>query len=245
MNAYRLVFDDSLLDEIRDSYYRELDPILSNPANGRLFQGGRVVHQPLGADNSEYYAVSFLDYPLLWLSCNTNRSHGIYQRFLDALNIDGEIRQLVDHDSKIILYSGALTVGEYSPAPSWHVDYKPGANAYSLLTPLFELDPGHGDLLYRMGDGQTGTYCYTQGEGIMFGDGFYHCTEPYEKTGHLRVLVTIQFGTDKMQYWDVLRQTVESQSDYLILPCGHQLGHCSCTSRADAPPSKAERAEKT
>lgn len=30
------------------------------------------------------------------------------------------------------------------------------ANAYTLITPLYDLAPGHGNLLFRAGDGQAG-----------------------------------------------------------------------------------------
>jgi hypothetical protein len=242
LNGYTLNFDQGLLDEIRDSYSSKLQPILTNPDNHRLFEGGRVLRQPVGAADSDYYLVSFQAYPLLWLSSNTPATYQIYRRFYDNLGIEDEVRSLVDHHEKIIMYCGFLVVGENSPEPSWHVDYRPGANAYSMLTPLYDLDPGHGDLLYKSAQGEARTYGYELGEAIMFGDHFSHCTEPYENTGRLRVLVTLQFGSDKMLHWDVLRKTIESQSEYLILPCGHQLGHCQCTTRLDAAVAEAERA---
>jgi hypothetical protein len=237
LNAYKFNFDESLLDEIRDSYARELHPIFSNPENRRLFQGGNKLRQSLGAATKEYFVVSFLSYPLLWLSSNTMETYAIYRRFFDRLDIEDEVKQLVEHDSKIVMYCGFLVVSEFTPEHSWHVDYKPGANAYSMLTPLFDLDPGHGDLLYKSANGQARTYSYETGEAIMFGDHFSHCTEPYESTGHLRVLLTLQFGTDQMRHWDVLRTTIESQSDFLILPCGHLLGSCECTSRDSEAPT--------
>jgi hypothetical protein len=227
LNAFTLRFDEGLLDGIRDSYHRELHSILTNPQNQRLFAGGREIRQPFGAPPNEYFLVSFLTYPLLWLSCNTPETYQVYQRFFDGLGIEDELKKLVDHDSKIVLYCGFLVAGYRSPGHSWHLDYLPGANAYSLLTPLFELDPGHGNLLYKVGD-KVNSHGYEVGEAIMFGDKFMHCTEPYDDTGHLRVLVSLQFGTDKMEYWNTLRQTIESQSNYLVLPCGHRLGTCQC-----------------
>lgn len=235
LNAFRLSFADNLLDEIRESYNRELRGVLANPANQRLLAGGRALHQTFGGATSEYYLVTFLSYPLLWLSSNTPRTWQIYKSFFDSLDIEQEVRALVDHDEKIVLYCGFLTIGSHAPEPSWHVDYLPGANAYSLLTPLFELDPAHGDFLYQAGEGLIGTYPYAQGEAIMFGDNFLHCTEPYENTGHLRILITLQFGTDKMEHWKVLRKTIESQSDFLILPCGHQSRTCDCPGQEKDP----------
>ena len=228
LNAYRFSFAEHLLDEIRDSYRRELQPMLTNPQNQRLFAGGRELRQPLEPATGEYFLVSFLRYPLLWLSSNTANTYAIYRRFLDNLDIEDDVRELVDHGERIVMYCGFLVIGDHSDEHSWHVDYKPGANAYSLLTPLFELDPGQGDLLYKSVGDRVETYPYALGEAVMFGDHFSHCTEPYPGTGRLRILVTLQFGTDKIEHWGVLRQTIESQSDYLILPCGHRRGTCNC-----------------
>lgn len=241
LNAYKLTVTEGLLDEIRDSYTRELHPLLTNPGNRQLLDGGRAFHQPLGAATSEYFMVSYLTHPLLWFSSNTPGTYQIYRRFFDGLGIEDEVRQLVDHAQRIVMYCGFLVIGDHSPGYSWHDDYLPGANAYSLLTPLFELDPGHGDLLYRTHGGKTGTYNYALGEAIMFGDNFSHCTEPYQSTGQLRILVTIQFGTDKMEHWNVLRRTIESQSEFLVLPCGHPLGTCACAARVTVVDSTANQ----
>ena len=115
LNGYTLNFDQSLLDEIRDSYSSKLQPILTNPDNHRLFEGGRVLRQPVGAADSDYYLVSFQAYPLLWLSSNTPAEYQIYRRFYDNLGIEDEVRSLVDHHEKIIMYCGFLVVGENSP----------------------------------------------------------------------------------------------------------------------------------
>jgi hypothetical protein len=227
-NAFKFSFAGELLTEIRESYSRELHPVLSNPQNRHLFEGGRVVRQPFGAASGNYFIWSFLDYPLLWISGNNPETYAIFRRFFDSLDIDDDIKELVDYDEKIVVYCGSLVIGDHSSEHSFHVDYQPGANAYSLLTPLFDLDPGHGDLLYREGDDTIKAYTYEVGEGLLLGDTFYHCTEPYRSTGHLRVLITITLGTDKMEHWDVLKQTIATQSDFLIQPCGHRIGSCNC-----------------
>jgi hypothetical protein len=227
-NAYTIPFAENLLNEIRESYRRELQPILTLPQNQILFEGGRAIRQTLGAATGEYFATSYKTHPLLWFSTHTPHAYQIYRRFFDNLGIEDEVKALVDHDRKIVMYCGFLVIGAHISHHSWHVDYFPGANAYSLLTPLFPLEPGHGNLLYTDLDQRAQRYSYAMGEAIMFGENFPHCTEPYAGTGGLRVLVTLQFGTDKLQHWPVLRQTIESQSEYLILPCGHKSGTCEC-----------------
>lgn len=226
LNAFTCQFDLSLLDEIKDSYNQELRALLCGHENRGWFEGGQKISQSVGT--GEYFLTSFKHYPLLWFSCNSPNTYQIYRRFFDALYIEEDIKGLVDHDEKIVMYCGFLVVGDRSPDPSWHVDYEAGANAYTLLTPLFELDPEHGNLMYRVNGNQSETYRYRLGEAILVGDHFMHSTEPYSRSSNVRILISMTFGTDKLKYWDVLQKTIATQSNYTILPCGHRLGKCSC-----------------
>jgi hypothetical protein len=99
-----------------------------------------------------------------------------------------------------------------------------------LITPLFDLDDAHGNLMYKAEDSTNHTYNYKMNEAIVFGDGFEHATEPYPESNNLRVMLSFTFGTDKAKYWNVLKQTIDSQSNYMILPCGHEKGTCQCFS---------------
>jgi hypothetical protein len=144
------------------------------------------------------------------------------------LNIDETVKKLVDCDDNIVLYSGFFVVGNHSAKEFWHMDYADGANAYTLITPLFELNYDHGNLLYKNSGEKTQTYTYKSGEAIILGENFLHTTEPYPKNNQTRVLLSLTFGTDKLHYWGQLKQTIEGQSEYFILPCGHQFGTCEC-----------------
>jgi hypothetical protein len=137
------------------------------------------------------------------------------------------------------MYSGFFVVSNVIDTASWHLDYHDGANAFTLITPLFDLLPEHGQLLYLDGtvpldeverapkDGAK-KYTYRVGEGILFGDCFAHTTEPYKESSSLRVLLSMTFGTDKMEYWPILRRTLENQTQFVIMPCGHRQGTCAC-----------------
>lgn len=227
LNAFRFQFDEALLDEIRKSYEDHLSTYLNAEKNQALFVGGQSHCRNIGPAGDRYLLVSYDTHPLLWLSTNDEKTFQIYRRFFDALAIDEDIKQLVDHDQRIVMYCGFLVVGDRSPTSSWHDDYEVGANGYTLITPLFELDPGHGGLLYRDGDAVR-RYDYRVGEAVLFGDNFTHMTETYEATERKRVLVSLTFGTDKMKYWDVLSGTIGDQSDFMVLPCGHVKGTCAC-----------------
>lgn len=229
LNAFTTTFDSSLLDEVKASYYDKVHSFLTHPRmNQLLFRGGTIKREPLGLKNSEYFLVSYGRAPLFWLSSNTESTYQIYQDFFNALNIADDIKLLVDCREEIVMYCGFLVVGNQASNLLWHVDYFPGANAYTLITPLFELDSAHGNLLYETGDDQIKTYQYRLGEAIIFGDYFRHSTEPYNPTQSIRILVSLTFGTDKIEYWNILKDTVGHQSNYVKLPCGHVLGTCDC-----------------
>jgi hypothetical protein len=231
LDAYTHRFEDALLDEIRDSYRRELATLLENPRNQYLFQGGRSHRARIGK-SAPYFALSFESYPLLWFSNNDEKTFAIFRRFFDALAIENEIRKLVDFQQRIIMYCGFLVIGDRAPAAQWHCDYAPDANAFTLITPLFELEPGHGHLLYRLGREANGCaaqrYEYKLGEAILFGENTAHTTEPYEPSAKKRILVSMTFGTDKLEYWPYLKESLDTQAPYFMLPCGHMYGSCKC-----------------
>ena len=232
LNAFTVQFHDSLLDEIRSSYKQELHAILTNPENQHIFEGGTRKGGSVGQNNTEYFLLSYGTYPLFWLSGNTEKTYQIYRRFFDALEIEDEIKLLVDHQEKIVMYCGFLVIGNRAPSSLWHVDYRPGANAYTLITPLFEPAPDHGNLLYKDNDELDRIYPYELGKAIIFGEQFIHSTEPYNLSKEIRVLVSMTFGTDKIEYWDILEKTIGNQSSYFILPCGHVAGTCHCRTSA-------------
>ena len=233
LDAYTLQFEDTLLDEIRDSYQRDLASILENPQNQYLFQGGQSHRVRIGK-SAPYFAQSFEDYPLLWFSNNDAQTYAIFRRFFDALDIEDEVQNLVDCQQRVIMYCGFLIVGDRAPASQWHCDYASNANAFTLITPLFELDPGHGHLLYKRGEeaedsaSKSQRYEYRLGEAIFFGEKTAHTTEPYALSPKKRVLVSMTFGTDKLEYWPYLKESLDSQSPYFMLPCGHVHGTCDC-----------------
>lgn len=239
LNAFTTTFAPSLLDEIKVSYYDEIHSLLTHPRmNQLLFRGGTIKREPFGLKNSEYFLVSYGKAPLFWLSSNTENTYRIYQNFFHSLNVANDIKLLVDCQKEIVMYCGFLVVGNQALNPLWHVDYFPGANAYTLITPLFELDSAHGNLLYESSDAQIKTYQYKLGEAIIFGDHFRHSTEPYNPAQSIRILVSLTFGTDKMEYWNILERTVGHQSNYVKLPCGHVLGTCNCIKEASNSLSK-------
>jgi hypothetical protein len=131
-----------------------------------------------------------------------------------------------------LMYAGFFIFSFEMPKTSWHVDFHPGAEAFTLLTPLFELEPSHGGLLYRNREGTHAQYDYRLGNGLLIAEGFVHSTAPYLRHPVPRVLVSLTAGTDRLACWPALRRTIGMQSSHLVLPCGHVYGRCGCVEAA-------------
>lgn len=227
LNAYTFSFDESLLEEIRETFLAELSPTLAQKSLQYLFEGGKVFKQPIGSHQS-FYIYSYESDPLLWISNNCEWSYQMFLRFFDSLELSEDIKQLVDYKDRIQMYSGFFVVGNRAPKPIWHYDYFEGANAYTLITPLFELHELHGNLKYEIDQKTTSRYQYKSGEAIILGDGFLHSTEPYPISPHMRVLLSVTFGSDNLDHWPVLKKTISTQSSYTMMPCGHLVDTCRC-----------------
>lgn len=229
LNAFRLDFDPELLAPIQTSYSRELAPFFADPAHRYLLAGGKYHQLPVGAGH--YYLVSYDTDPLLWLSNHNAATFALFEDFFKALQIGDELRHSLDCARQVALYCGFLVVGDRCDEALWHYDYRPGALAYTLLTPLFELAPGHGHLLYHDAQGQSRRHAYRLGEALLVGAGFMHCTEPYPECARIRVLLSLTFGSDRWPHWPLIRENVQEQSTYYRQPCGHAQGSCRCHAR--------------
>lgn len=233
VNAFTFRFEPELLDEIRSAYERLVAPVLDDPANASLLEGGRRVEIDLGAGDDRFYVTSFGEAPLLWVSNDNDQTHAMFERFFRSLQIDDDVKELVDFDERIVVYCGFFVVGNVAEEPKWHVDYHEGANGYTFLTPLYELDDEHGHLIYEDPNEKLFRYVYEMNEAILFGEGFPHTTEPYPKTERPRVLLSLTLGTDKLEHWEHL-QSIASQSRYMRMPCGHVRGTCECLEGLEA-----------
>lgn len=228
LNAFTFAFDEKVLNELRITYQTHIRPFLLTPELSPLFEGRKQREGRFGAEGYNYAYTSYGEEPLFWVANNNERTYQDFERFYRSLLIEDAVKGIVDYDKSITLYCGFLVVGNHADHEFWHLDYAPGANAYTLITPLFAPDPAHGDLLYQDSAGTIHTYEYRLGEAILLGDNFPHTTEPYQQTGSTRVLVSLTMGTDKVEYWPILEQSVGAQSEFVVLPCGHPRGACDC-----------------
>jgi len=193
-----------------------------------LFEGLEQINIQITDEEFKFHITSYGTAPLIWISNNNSHTYGIFKSFIEKLDIMDEIKTLVDFKDHIQVYCGFFVVGNRMDRETWHKDYFDDANGYTLITPLLELETGHGDLMYKDLSENIKTYKYKMNEAVIFGEGFEHATQPYAQTENLRVMLSLTFGTDKIEYWDTLKETIGEQSNYMILPCGHEKGSCQC-----------------
>ena len=228
LNAYKVNFDSSLLNTLRTMFDRSLRERLQREGYAYLFAGMEQIDIQMSLEDLQFHVTSYGTAPLLWISNNNTHTYNLFKSFMNELDIMDDIKELVDFENKIEVYCGFFVVGKKMDRQTWHKDYCDGANGYTLITPLFDLDELHGNLMYKDDSSTIKTYEYKMNEAIVFGDGFEHATEPYPETDALRVMLSFTFGTDKAEYWNVLKETIDCQSNYMILPCGHEKGTCQC-----------------
>lgn len=226
LNAFCLDFPTSFLSELQKVYREKLAPVLQAPEHQNWFEG--VYYQSQEVANGDYYLLSYDTHPLLWLSNHNLKTYRIFERFFKALQLEAQMRAQIHFRKRLIMYSGFWVLGNRAEEQIWHYDYRPGAQAYTLITPLFDWHPAHGHLCYQDASGQEQIYAYRKNQAIVFGEGFYHCTQPYPPSSELRVLVSFTFGTDLWDRWEILKQNIAEQSYFYVQPCGHPVDTCAC-----------------
>ncbi len=231
LNAYKVNFDGSLLKPLQELFETSLKARLNREGYAYLFEGLQQINIQITDEKLKYHITSYGTAPLLWISNNNEHTYNIFKSFMDKLKIMDDIKQLVDFKNQLEVYCGFFVVGKGMDRPTWHKDFHDGAQGYTFITPLFELDDAHGNLMYKDKASSVKKYTYKINEAVVFGSGFEHATEPYARTDNLRVMLSFTFGTDKIKHWGTLSKTIGEQSNYMILPCGHQKGSCGCCNK--------------
>lgn len=229
LKAFSFDFEPGLLEPLQVAYQDQLAAYLNHPDQQHLFEG--VYYHSEILPTEAFYLLSYDTYPLLWLSNHTLRSFQLFADFFQGLDLESALAGYLSFQKRLQIYSGFFVLGNRASEMSWHYDYRPGAPGYTLITPLFDWQPAHGNLCYRDLAGARQVYAYQKNQAIIFGEGFEHSTEPYPLSDSLRVLVSLTFGPDDFQSWDLLQQNIAEQSYYYHLPCGHVVDSCRCWPR--------------
>ena len=154
-----------------------------------------------------------------WIAPATPEAHAVFESAFERLGVADHFREYLDIEHEVRLYAGFLVVRSECSAPRFHVDWvKTGNEAFTLLTPVSANASGFG-LLYEKLTGDVGDYDYRLGEAVVFGDNFYHSTKP-GRSDEPVVLLCFEFGTDNMEHWEKIFQTVGKQAGMLRRPDG-------------------------
>jgi hypothetical protein len=226
LNAFIFDFDPGLLAHLQHAYRQNIAPFFEIPEHRQKLEG--VYYQSEVLPGKDYYLVSYDTYPLLWVTNHSQNSYQDFHAFFTALGLETPLRDTLAFRKQLMMYSGFFVIGDHAREKMWHYDYRPGAQGMTLITPLFDWQACHGQLLYRRVDGSEGIYTYKKNQAILLGEGVLHSTQPYPKSDSLRVLVSLTLGSDQWKHWDILKENIAEQSHFYVQPCGHEAGCCDC-----------------
>lgn len=230
LKAFRFHFACEHLKPLQALFNEHVAPVFAQAAYARKLEG--VYYQQETLPGEAFDLISYDTYPLLWITNRTPESYRVFEQFFQALRLETRLKAQGIQPHRLRLYSGFFVVGNRAPEPLWHYDYRSGAQAFTLITPLFAWNPHHGHLRYQDAHQKEHSYRYQQGEAVFFGDGFLHSTEPYAPTSELRVLVSLTFGSKRWRDWDLIQRNIHEQSHFYHLPCGHaNTQQCPCYAR--------------
>lgn len=154
-----------------------------------------------------------------WISPRRIAVFEQFQSAFDRLGIAEHVREYLDLEQAVRLYSGFLVVRSACSAADFHLDWETTNNeAFTLLTPITANAAGFG-LLYRTVKGGIGEYDYKPGEALILGDHFSHSTKPGSSPEPV-ALLSFTFGTDKMEHWPKIEPTAGYQGSLLRRPDG-------------------------
>jgi len=152
-----------------------------------------------------------------WISTNSIKSRQIFYDSFKNMNISSRVLQYLDLNESPVMYQGFIVSRSNCSLPYFHEDWIDTRNqAFTFLTPITNNSNGFG-LLYHDIHGEVREYNYQMGKGILFGDEFIHSTKPGRSENPV-MLLCFEFGTDKMEYWDAICQTVGYQGGLVQMP---------------------------
>lgn len=154
-----------------------------------------------------------------WISPDDADGFAVFESAFQRLRIPEQAAPYLDLDREVRLYFGFLVVRSRCTEPYFHHDWR-GLNneAFTFMTPVSANASGFG-LLYKKLTGETADYEYRAGEAIMFGDNFEHSTKPGAADEPV-VLLSFEFGSDKMEHWPAIYDRLRKQAALLRQPDG-------------------------
>ena len=155
-----------------------------------------------------------------WISNNSFRSYRVFYECFKSLQLNEIFKKFIDHEKEIILYSGFFVVRSSCKDFNFHVDWDNQCqnNAFTLISPIIHPENGV-NFIYKDTEGKNRKYKYEIGKAIVFGSDFKHSTD-IGSSSSPSVLLSMTFGTDKMQLWKPISKYVLGQGNVGRLPNG-------------------------
>jgi len=162
-----------------------------------------------------------------WISARTPDSFRIFEEAFERLGLAASVAPYLDLDREPRLYFGSIIVRSRCDEPNFHTDWQNvGNRAFTALTPISDNASSFG-LLYEDFKREVADYQYRTGEAIMFGDYFRHSTKPGRSEQPVAIL-SFEFGTDKMEYWDNIHASIRKQARLFRKPDGNFFRNPDC-----------------
>lgn len=159
------------------------------------------------------------DSDIRWISAADEKTFELFQSAFERLGVADYAKEYLDLRNRVTLYAGFLVVRRICRKLHLHVDWaKTNNEAFTLLTPV-SAGPQEFGLTYERLTGETSNYEYKIGEAILFGDHFKHGTQIGEASEDV-ILLCFEFGTDKMEHWPRIYETVGYQVTHIRRPDG-------------------------
>jgi hypothetical protein len=156
---------------------------------------------------------------LRWISQGDEATFAWFESLFQRSGAADQVEQYIDFQAEIRLYSGFFVTRKWCRDPHFHVDWKDGRNdAFTYLAPVSANCEELG-LLYRNVRGEVCEYTYRRGKALIFGDHFEHAVKQGE-TAEPVVLLSFAFGTDRIERWPEISQTIGYQGPFLCRPDG-------------------------
>jgi hypothetical protein len=154
-----------------------------------------------------------------WVSPDDEEGFVAFESAFERLGISEQAAPYLDLDKEVRLYFGFLVIRSRCNESYFHCDWRGQNNeAFTFMAPFSTNTNGFG-LLYKRLTGETAEYDYRPGEAILFGDNFEHSTKPGTADEPV-ILLSFEFGTDKMEHWPGIYDRLRKQATCLRQPDG-------------------------
>ena len=210
-NVLEITISNETTNSLTNYYRKHIEPYLKKD---------KYIGPLKGIKGYEFFCLSPPSWnsDIQWISVNSQDSYDSLLPYFEDMDLTNIFKNIIDVDSKIIIYSIFFVVRSKVKSRTLHVDFQPGTNVngFTLLTPLQDHNDVH--LFYVDKNNKKRRYRYKKGVGVVFGENFLHSTDLTVDGGGTEVVFCFSFGTDKTKDWDVIKQTAAAQGEHYVHP---------------------------